>query len=70
MSAPLGDRQHKLVAFAFKLTQAPGTVDEDDVVSLRHAGLSDTAIHDLASIVAYFNFVNRLALGLGVELEA
>jgi alkylhydroperoxidase family enzyme len=58
-----------VVAFALKLTQAAGTVSEDDLASLRYSGLSDTAIHDLAAIVAYFNFVNRLALGLGVELE-
>jgi uncharacterized peroxidase-related enzyme len=69
LSAPLADRQHKVVAFALKLTQAAGTVSEDDLASLRYSGLSDTAIHDLAAIVAYFNFVNRLALGLGVELE-
>ena len=40
-----------------------------DVDDLRIEGLSDAAIHDAAAIVAYFNFVNRLALGLGVELE-
>ncbi len=40
-----------------------------DVETLRGAGLSDAAIHDAAAVTAYFNFVNRLALGLGVELE-
>ncbi len=40
-----------------------------DTDRLREAGLTDEAIHDAASIVAYFNFVNRIALGLGVELE-
>lgn len=40
-----------------------------DIEDLRAEGLSDAAIHDGAAIVAYFNFVNRLALGLGVELE-
>ena len=33
------------------------------------AGLGDAAIHDAACVVACFNFVNRIALGLGVELE-
>ena len=42
---------------------------EADLRPLREQGLSDAAIHDAASVVAYFNFVNRLALGLGVELE-
>lgn len=40
-----------------------------DIDDLRVVGFSDAAIHDAAAIVAYFNFVNRLALGLGVELE-
>lgn len=42
---------------------------ESDVRALREEGLGDQAIHDAACIVAYFNFVNRVALGLGVELE-
>lgn len=42
---------------------------EEHVVPLREAGLSDEGIHAAASITAYFNFVNRIALGLGVELE-
>ena len=36
---------------------------------LKGAGFSDPAIHDAAAITAYFNFVNRLASGLGVDLE-
>lgn len=40
-----------------------------DVQALRDAGLQDRAIHDVNAIVAYFNYVNRVALGLGVELE-
>ena len=48
----------------------PGTTSEADVEALRSAGLSDAAIHDTATITAYFNFVNRTASGLGVELES
>lgn len=40
-----------------------------DVDRLRAAGLGDGGIHDAAAVTAYFNFVNRIALGLGVELE-
>lgn len=42
---------------------------QDDIVALRTAGFSDAAIHDAAAVTAYFNFVNRMASGLGVELE-
>lgn len=68
-TAPLDDRQRALVDYALKLTASPGSVSEDDVARLRSAGLSDGGIHDAAAIVAYFNFVNRMAQGLGVELE-
>ncbi len=55
--------------YAIKLTINPGEVSEQDLGPLRDTGLSDTAIHYAAAITAYFNFVNRLALGLGVDLE-
>lgn len=42
----------------------------DDVDRLREHGLDDRAIHDLCSIISYFAFVNRIADGLGVEVES
>ncbi|MCI0351850.1 MAG: hypothetical protein L0Z53_20715, partial [Acidobacteriales bacterium] len=68
-SAPLEPRQRALVDYALKLTRAPHSVMEDDIAALRAAGLFDAAIHDAAAVVAYFNFVNRMASGLNVELE-
>lgn len=40
-----------------------------DVARLREAGFDDRAIHDICAITAYYAFVNRVADGLGVELE-
>ncbi len=68
-SAPLEPRPRALVNYALKLTLHPQEVTEYDLAPLREAGLTDTAIHDAAAITAYFNFVNRLASGLGVALE-
>ena len=68
--APLGGRARALVAFGLKLTRTPAGMREDDVEALRAAGLSDAGVHDAVAVVAYFNFVNRLAQGLGVELES
>jgi alkylhydroperoxidase family enzyme len=45
-------------------------MEERDVERLREAGLSDAEILDACQITAYYNYVNRLADGLGVELEA
>ncbi len=42
---------------------------ESDLGELRAVGLSDRDILDLTLIVAYFNFVNRIALGLGVAFS-
>ncbi|MGD9548369.1 MAG: hypothetical protein AB7V45_12600 [Candidatus Krumholzibacteriia bacterium] len=41
-----------------------------DLDPLRAHGLDDRAIVDLNQVVAYFNYVNRIAQGLGVELES
>ncbi len=68
-TAPLDERRHAIVDYALRLTKSPSTITETDIATLRKVGLSDSAIHDAAAVVAYFNFVNRVALGLGVELE-
>ncbi|MEK6799164.1 MAG: hypothetical protein AABZ12_09390 [Planctomycetota bacterium] len=36
---------------------------------MRSLGLSDRAINDAVQVVAYFNYINRVADGLGVDLE-
>lgn len=58
-----------MLAYSTKLTLTPGEVNADDVNQLRDSGFDDRAIHDIACIVGYFAFVNRVADGLGVELE-
>ena len=55
---------------ADKLTSAPSAMTESDLGELRAVGLSDKDILDLTLIVGYFNFVNRIALGLGVDFSA
>ncbi len=37
--------------------------------NLRKQGLTDKAILDVALVTSYFNFVNRMVLSLGVQLE-
>lgn len=56
-----------LLAYAKKLTIAPGGILREDVEGLRRSGYSDEEILHANLIGAYFNFVNRIALGLGVE---
>ncbi len=65
----LQPRLSNIVRHAEKLTTAPGAMTESDLGELRAAGLSDKDVLDLTLIVAYFNFVNRIALGLGVTFS-
>ncbi len=58
-----------MLAYAAKLTLEPQGMTEDDVSALREVGFDDTAVLDICQVVAYYNYVNRLADGLGVELE-
>lgn len=66
----LPEIEQLLVDYAVKLTRAPGEVSRGDVATLRDAGLADEDILLANLVVAYFNFVNRIALGLGVEHSA
>jgi len=58
-----------MLGFAEKLTLSPGEMAEADVAGLRHLGFSDRGILDIAEVVAYYAYVNRIADGLGVALE-
>lgn len=58
-----------MLAYVEKLTLRPWTMTKDDVVALRTEGFSDRAILDINQVTGYYAFVNRLADGLGVELE-
>ena len=58
-----------MLDYAAKLTQAPQAISMMDIGALRAAGFEDRAIHDICAITAYYAFVNRIADGLGVELE-
>jgi uncharacterized peroxidase-related enzyme len=68
-SVELSVRKQQILDYAFKLTKAPTTVDFKDVEKLKRAGFSDKAILTINLITSYFNFVNRIAVGLGVEFS-
>lgn len=67
--AKLSYQDRAMLDYAVKLTNTPAEIEELDVVLLRETGFSDTAILDICQVTAYYNYVNRLADGLGVELE-
>ena len=59
----------RLAAIARHANKLTSAVTESDTEELRAVGLDDNDILDLTLVIGYFNFVNRLALGLGVELS-
>ena len=67
--ADLSERHRAILDYATRLTRTPTAVAENDIAGLREAGLSDEEILDVALVTAYFNFVNRIALGLGVSFS-
>ncbi len=68
-SADLAPRARALVEYAVRLTTRPAEMGEADVGVLRDHGLDDADILTLNLIASYFNFVNRIALGLGVAFD-
>ena len=58
-----------MLTYAEKLTLEPWHMVEADVFALREAGFPDADILDINQITGYYAYVNRLADGLGVELE-
>lgn len=68
-TADLDDKRRAMLAFSIKLTVTPGDMTPDDAESLRAVGFSDRDILDITEVVAYYAYANRIADGLGIDLE-
>ena len=68
-TAPLTPVDRALCAFAAKLTHHPHDMTPADLDALRAHGLDDRALHDAVQVIAYFNYITRVADALGVEPE-
>ncbi len=67
--ADLAAEDRAMLDYAVKLTLTPGEMGDGDVERLREVGFDQAAVLDICQVVSYFNYVNRMADGLGVELE-
>jgi uncharacterized peroxidase-related enzyme len=67
--ASLSPRERALCDFAVKLTTLAAEVDEADIDALRAEGLTDTDVSDAIQVIGYFNYVTRVADGVGIEDE-
>ena len=58
-----------MLDYAVKLTTDQCNMEKSDLAKLRKVGFKDPELLDIVQVVSYYNYVNRLACGLGVELE-
>ncbi len=66
----LSEQDKNLCAYAVALTKYPSSNTNNEIIQkLKLSGTPDEAILDATLVISYFNFVNRMVLGLGVELE-
>lgn len=68
-SAALRAPDRALCAFAVKLTREQASMSPADLDELRAHGFDDIALHDATQVIAYFNYITRVADALGVEPE-
>ncbi|HED36692.1 MAG TPA: peroxidase [Ignavibacteria bacterium] len=62
-------KSKSLLEYAYKLTLFPSKISESDISRIKSYGWNDEDILCVNLIISYFNFVNRIALGLGVEFN-
>ena len=65
-TAPISDAERAMLEYVEKLTRAPRSIWKDDLDRLRAVGFDDTGILQINLIASFFNYVNRVADGLGV----
>ena len=67
--ADLAEADRALCDFAVKLSRNPHGMAEADIDALRDRGLSDKQISHATQVISYFNYINRIADGLGIDPE-
>jgi len=58
-----------MLRYAEKLTRSPSEMERADVDALKELGFSDADVLAIAEVTAYYAYANRIADGLGVEIE-
>jgi uncharacterized peroxidase-related enzyme len=68
-SVDFSSKDQAMIEYVIKLTKTPSMITEQDIKRLQEVGFSDGDILDITLITCYFNFVNRIVLGLGVHFS-
>jgi uncharacterized peroxidase-related enzyme len=64
--APLDERDRAMLEYVDTLTRDATKVTREHLDRLRQVGFDDTAILQINLIASWFNYINRVADGLGV----
>ena len=67
--ADITEADKLILEYAEKITKTPASITKADIDKLLANGFDKQGVHDIAQVASYFNYVNRLADSLGVELE-
>ena len=65
----MGERDRALCEIAEKISRDASQVSESDWLELRRLGLDDEAVLEVTHVVGLFNYLTRLADGLGLLLD-
>ena len=68
-TADISEQDKLVLSYAEKTTLDAASIDYNYITNLKSRGMTDKMLHDAVQVTAYFNYVNRIADALGVELE-
>lgn len=68
-TADITAQERVMLEYVEKITLAPAKINSADIKLLREAGFDDMAILQINLIASWFNYINRVADGLGVGRE-
>lgn len=69
-AADLSARHRAMLDFATLVTEAPGTIVEDDRDALREAGFTERDIWDIGAVASFYNMSNRMASAVDMRPNA
>ena len=67
--APISARERTMLDYVVKLTKTPSQMEENDVRNLRAVGFDELAVLHIVLLSSWFNYITRVAEGLGIELD-
>lgn len=62
----LDEKTRALLAYAKKLTEEPGMIEDEDIEDLRTAGWDERGIYEATALISFFNFSGRMEAASGL----